>query len=64
MHVQHMILCLATFFLLAAAFVWATYDPELTSGESSELMEAYNGYNTLYQQGRYSVAVPFAKDSL
>jgi tetratricopeptide (TPR) repeat protein len=64
MHVQNMILCLATFFLLAAAFVWATRDPDMTSGESSELMEAYNGYNTLYQQGRYSEAEPYAKEAL
>jgi tetratricopeptide (TPR) repeat protein len=64
MHVQNMILCLATFFLLAAAFVWATYDPDMTSGESSELMEAYNGYNILYQQGRYSEAEPYAKEAL
>ena len=64
MHVQNMIFCLATFFLLAAAFVWATYDPDMTSGESSELMEAYNSYNSLYQQGRYSEAEPYAKEAL
>jgi len=49
MHVQNMIVCLVTVFLLAAAFLWATYDPDVTSGESSELTEAYNSYNTLYQ---------------
>ena len=64
MHVRNMILCLATVFLLAAAFLWATYDPDMTSGESSELMEAYNSYNTLYQQGRYSEAEPYAKEAL
>jgi len=64
MHVRNMILCLATVFLLAAAFVWATYDPDMTSGESSELIEAYNSYNTLYQQGRYSEAEPYAKEAL
>ena len=53
-----MILLLSTVFLLAAAFVWATYDPDLASGERSELMEAYNRFNTLYQQGRYSDAEP------
>jgi Tfp pilus assembly protein PilF len=64
MHVRNMIFCLGTVFLLAAAFVWATYDPAMTSGESSELMEAYNSYNTLYQQGRYSEAEPYAKEAL
>ncbi len=64
MHVQNMMFCLATVFLLAAAFVWATYDPDMTSGESSELIEAYNSYNTLYQQGRYSEAEPYAKEAL
>jgi hypothetical protein len=59
-----MILYLGTFFLLAAAFMWATYDPDLASGEPSELMEAYNRYNTLYQQGRYLEAEPYAKEAL
>ncbi len=64
MHVQNMILCLVTVFSLAAAFLWATYDPDMTSGESSELMEAYNSYDTLYQQGRFSEAEPYAKEAL
>ncbi len=64
MHVQNMILCLVTVFLLAAAFLWATYDPDMTSGESTELMEAYNSYDTLYQQGRFSEAEPYAKEAL
>ena len=64
MHVRNMILCLGTVFLLAAAFVWVTFDPDMTSGESSELTEAYNSYNALYQQGRYSEAVPYAKEAL
>ena len=58
MHVRNMMFCLVTVFLLAAAFVWATYDPDMTSGESSELIEAYNSYNTLYQQGRCAEAAP------
>ncbi len=33
-------------------------------GQSSELMEAYNSYNALYQQGRYSEAEPYAKEAL
>jgi tetratricopeptide (TPR) repeat protein len=27
-------------------------------------MEAYNSFNTLYQQGRYSEAEPYAKEAL
>ena len=64
MHVRNMILSLCTFFLLALVFVWATYDPDLAPGEGSELMEAYNRFNTLYQQGRYSDAEPYAKEAL
>ena len=45
MHVRNMILYLGTFFLLAAAFMWATYDPDLASGERSELMEAYKNHH-------------------
>ncbi len=58
MHVLRTILC------LSAAFLWATHDPNMASGQSSELMEAYNSYNALYQQGRYSEAEPYAKDAL
>ncbi len=55
MHVRRTILC------IAATFLWATYDPDMASGHSSELMEAYNSFSTLYQQGRYSEAEPYAK---
>ncbi len=58
MHVRRTILC------IAAAFLWATHDPHMASGRSSELMEAHNSYNTLYQQGRYSEAEPYAKEAL
>ncbi len=64
MHARNMILSLCTVFLLAAAFVWANYDPDLASGERSELMVAYNRSNTLYQQGRYAEADPYAKEAL
>ena len=53
-----MILC------LAATFLWATHDPDRASGQSSELMEAYNSFIALYQQGRYSEAGPYAKEAL
>ena len=58
MHVRRTILC------LSAAFLWAIHDPNMASGQSSELMEAYNSYNTLYDQGRYSEAEPYAKEAL
>ncbi len=35
MHVRRTILC------LAAIFFWAIHDPDVASGQSSELMEAY-----------------------
>ncbi len=58
MHVRRTIRC------LAATFLWATHDPDMASGQSSELMEAYNSFITLYQQGRYSEAEPYAKEAL
>jgi tetratricopeptide (TPR) repeat protein len=58
MYVRRTILC------LAAAFLWATYDPDVASGQESELREAYNSYKTLNQQGRYSDAEPYAKKAL
>ncbi len=58
MHVRRTILCLATIFF------WAAHDPDVASGQSSELMEAYNWSNILYQQGRYSEAEPYANEAL
>ena len=58
MHVRRIIFC------LAVVFLWAVHDLDSASGQSSELMEAYNSYNTLYQQGRYSEAEPYAKEAL
>ncbi len=58
MHVRRTIL------YLSAAFLWATHDPYMASGQSSELMEAYSSYGALYQQGRYSEAEPYAKEAL
>ncbi len=54
MHVRRTILCLATIFF------WAAHDPDMASGQSSELREAYNSSKTLDQQGRYSEAEPYA----
>ena len=58
MYVQHTILC------VAVAFLWATHDPDIASGQSTELTEAYTSYNTLYQQDHYSEAEPYAKEAL
>ncbi len=58
MHVRRTILCLATIFF------WAAHDPDMASGQSSELMEAFNNFSTLYQRGRYSEAEPYAKEAL
>ncbi len=58
MHVRRTILC------LAAVFFWAAHDPDVASGQASELREAYNSFNTLYHQGRYSEAEPYAKEAL
>ncbi len=58
MHVRRTILC------LAIIFFWAAHDLDMASGQSSELMEAYNSYNALFQQGRYSEAEPYAKEAL
>ena len=68
MHVRRTILCLAALCLaalcLAATFLWATHDPDMASGQSAELTEAYNSFTALYQQGRYSEAEPYAKKAL
>ncbi len=58
MHFRNTILC------LAVVFFWAAHDPNPASGQSSELDAAYNSFNTLYQQGRYSEAEPYAKEAL
>ncbi len=58
LHVRRTILC------LAVTFFWATHDPDMASGQSSKLMDAYNSFNTLYQQGRYSEAEAYAKEAL
>ncbi len=58
MHVRRTILCLATIFF------WAAHDPDMASGQSSDLGETYKSYIILRQQGRYSEAEPFAKEAL
>ena len=58
MHVRRTILC------LAAAFLWAAHDPDVASGQSSEFMEAFSSFKTLYQQGRYSEAELYAEEAL
>ncbi len=58
MHVRRTILC------IAATFLWAAHDPDMASGQSSELIEAFNSFQTLFQQGRYAEAEPYAKEAL
>jgi tetratricopeptide (TPR) repeat protein len=58
MHVRRTILRLATKFFRPA------HDPSVVSGQSSDLMEAYDSFITLYQQGRYRDAEPYAKEAL
>ncbi len=53
-----------TILCLAAIIFWAAHDPDVASGQESELREAYNSFNALYQQGRYSDAEPYAKEAL
>ncbi len=53
-----------TILCLAAIIFWAAHDPDVASGQESELREAYNSFNALYQQGRYSEAEPYAKEAL
>ncbi len=52
-----------TILCLAAIIFWAAHDPDVASGQSSELDEAYTSFSTLYQQGRYSEAEPYAKEA-
>ena len=47
-----------------SGFLCAALGPNMASGQSSELMDAYNNYNTLYDQGRYSEAELYAKEAL
>ena len=49
---------------LMAALLCLVVWPGISYGQSSELMEAFNSYNALYQQGRYSDAEPHAKEAL
>ena len=54
----------STVLCLAAGLIWFGQVSDMAYGQSSELDEAYNTFNSLYQQGRYSEAVPYAKEAL
>ena len=58
MRFRHAILCLAV--ILSCV----THGSDMAYGQSPALLEAYNRYNTLYQQGRYSDALPYATEAL
>ena len=51
--------------LLAVVISWSLLGASLSAvAQSPELMAAYNSYNDLNQQGRYSEAEPFARKAL
>ncbi len=47
-----------------AIFLWVAHDSDMASGQSPELREVFTTYSTLYEQGRYSEAEPYAKEAL
>ena len=47
-----------TILSLAVILSCLTHGSDMAYGQSPALDEAYNRYNTLYQQGRYSEAIP------
>ncbi len=58
MRFRHTILC------LAVASSCLTQGPDMAYGQSPALLEDYNRYTTLYQQGRYSEAISYATKAL
>ncbi len=57
MRLRHTILCLAV--ILSCV----THGSDMAYGQSPALLEAYNRYTTLYQQGRYAEALPYATEA-
>ncbi len=58
MRARKTILCLATTLLL-----W-THVSDRAFGQSPELMEAFNSFRALYEQGKYAEAAPYAREAL
>ncbi len=58
MRIRHTILCLAV--ILSCV----THGSDMAHGQSPALLEAFNRYTTLYQQGRYSEAISYAAKAL
>ena len=53
-----------TIHCLAVTLLCLTLPYEMANGQSSTLLDAFNRYNTLYQQGKYSEALPYATEAL
>ncbi len=49
---------------LADALSFLKQDSDTPHGQSPALLEAYNRYDTYYQQGRYAEALPYATEAL
>ena len=58
MRFRHTILC------LAVALSCLTHGSDMAFGQSPALLEAYNRYNTYYEQGQYAEALPYAAEAL
>ena len=58
MQFRHTILSLAVFLSCL------TQGSDMAHGESPTLLEAYNRYNTYYQQGKFSEAIRYATEAL
>ncbi len=49
---------------LLAALLWVALWPALVQCKSAALMDAYNQFDELDDQGRYQEAIPFAEEAL
>ncbi len=58
MQIRNTILC------LAASLFWLSHVSDMAYGASAEYLEAYGTFTALYQQGRHSETVPYAKEVL
>ncbi len=54
----------STVFCLAVILSCLTQGSDMVHAQSPALLEAYNRFNTYYQQGRYSDALPYATEAL
>ena len=54
----------STVFCLAVILSCLTHGSDTVYGQSSALLEAYNRFNTYYQQGQYAEALPYLAEAL